>query len=233
MSRRFSTVVALCAVCGLVEAREICDLTYDTLLPFVPAAGWPNGWQGFVKIDNSFGPSKTVSFTASDDMGNSYPLSIDVGARSSLYFNSEDLERGNSDKGGLQGTLIDPEKGHWRLCFSDAKVNSYIRTREGFLTDMSSDLRPQRGLPAFPNPDIPDFGVSSDYPRVRVPLFNPASNRNQISYLRIINNSDDDKALGIFGIRSDGTYQDASGNPLSVEGFVRDGEAVENYCTST
>lgn len=43
MLKRFSTMFAICALRGLARARNLCDPTYKTLLPFVPAAGWPNG----------------------------------------------------------------------------------------------------------------------------------------------------------------------------------------------
>ena len=61
------------------------------------------------------------------------PLTLRLGANRSLHFNSEDLERGNADKGldGAAGTGA----GDWRLELTsalDIEALAYIRTRDGF-----------------------------------------------------------------------------------------------------
>ena len=212
---RFGVLVAFALAAGPTFAA--CD-SYHDLLPFVPASGWPNGWQGFVRIDNAFNRAEDVRFIATDDTGNSYSLTVEVGANESLHFNSEDLEYGNSAKGGLQGTLTGPV-GHWRLCFTDllfATATSYIRTGDGFLTAMTLIVEGE------------DFGCEIRCPEWRVPIFNPASNENQVSYLRIVNNSDVHKAIAIFGVRSDGEHnRDADDELRSVGGFIRAREVVE------
>ena len=105
--------------CGLVFcaplalARILCDP--GNMIPFVPAAGWPNDWQGFVRLNsanyrsplhNALGApqERTYTFTAIDDAGNAYQMSVIVPDQTALHFNSQDLEWGNSAKGDLPGT---------------------------------------------------------------------------------------------------------------------------------
>ena len=159
-----------------------------------------------------------MRFIATDDAGNSYPVTLEVGPYESLHFNSEDLEYGNPDKGGIQGTGVGPV-GHWRLCFTNilfAAPTAYIRTEDGFLTAMTLIVEGE------------DYGCEIGCPEWRVPIFNPASNRNQVSYLRIVNNSDVPKAVAIFAVRGDGEInRDAAGDALAVAGFVLAREVVE------
>ena len=200
-----------------MPVHAVCE-GFHELLPFVPASGWPNGWQGFVRIENAFNRAESIRFTATDDAGYSYSQEVEVGAQQSLHFNSEDLEFGNDAKGGLQGVGTAPV-GHWRLCFTDllfAKVGAYIRTSDGLVTDMTLVIEGDNSL------------CEVECPEWRVPIFNPASNRNQVSFLRIVNNSDLHKPLYIFGVREDGvTNRDANGDALGVAGFLPAREAVE------
>lgn len=104
-------VLTLCAPFAL--ARTLCDPSY--MIPFMPAAGWPNEWEGFVRLNsanyrspvhNALGApdERTYAFTAMDDAGNAYQMSVNVPDQAALHFNSQDLEWGNSAKGDLAGT---------------------------------------------------------------------------------------------------------------------------------
>ncbi|MDE0661005.1 MAG: hypothetical protein OXI79_15305 [Gammaproteobacteria bacterium] len=220
MRRTANTVrtLALACACSLVQAMtasaQTCELGAE-LLPFVPAAGWPNGHQGFVRLVNPRDQSAAVPFTAYDDAGNAYDLRIRLGPRETLHFNSADLQDGNSDKGELTGTGSAPVTGHWWLCFpprSDAvETTAYIRTGDGFLTDMTPSV-------AYAGRWACSEELCAEW---RVPIFNPASNLNQASRLRLINNSAEDVAVVITGFRGDGSQNvDEDGQALTVSGML-------------
>ena len=206
-------VVAILSGAPPVEAQ--CQ-GYDALLPFVPASGWPNGWQGFVRVDNARHPATGARFVATDDAGNSYRGSFDIGSGETLHFNSNDLEFGNADK-GVEGIGRAPI-GSWRLCFTSlgrASASAYVRTSDGFVTDVSLIVETS-------------YVCEPRCPEWRVPIFNPASNYNQVSLLRLINNSDATVGVVITGIRADGTQNlDGDGEPRTVQGFIGAGMATE------
>ncbi|HEX5755442.1 MAG TPA: S8 family serine peptidase [Arenimonas sp.] len=139
-------------------------------LPYVPS-GSNTEQQGFVRTVNRTATTQSVSVTAIDDGGQSGSGSISYAmpALAAQQFNSQDLEQGNASK-GLTGSVA-PGSGDWRLQFSvggDADAQSLIRTPDGFLTtvhDVSATLG-----------DV-----------LLVPVFNPASNPNQVSWLRLVN----------------------------------------------
>jgi len=100
---------------------------------------------------------------------------------------AQDLEAGNPDK-GLLGMLGDGE-GRWRLTVSAdvaIQVMSLIRTPDGFLTNLS------RTTPV-------SAGVNDVF------IFNPGSNINQRSSLRIVNDSNQQGSVTISGIDDNGT----------------------------
>ena len=206
--------LALCAVNA--AAGQTCGFGAE-LLPFVPGAGWPDGHQGFVRLVNTWSTAGAVEFTATDDAGNAYDLSIQVGPDATLHFNSDDLEYGNWEKGELAGTGAVPMRGHWRLCFPlgahGVFPTAYIRTQDGFLTDMTTSVR-YGGAWDCPEGDEP----CAEW---RIPIFNPASNSNQVSRLRLVNNSNADLSLIVSGTRGDGTVnRDAAGRALQVTGIL-------------
>ena len=128
---------------------------------------------GFVRIiNNSFQPG-TVSITAIDDTGSRFgPITLNLNASETVNFNSRDLEQGNAAK-GLSGGAGDG-RGSWRLIL-DTALNitplAYIRTTDGFVTSMH-EVAPE---------------AEADSRRYRVAFFNPGSNANQVSRLRLIN----------------------------------------------
>lgn len=170
-----------------------------------PAASDPLGRQGFVRVINHANVDGDVMIEAVDDAGGTYgPLTLRVEAGAVAAFNSEDVEDGNLEKGltGSTGAGV----GDWRLVLTsdlDIEVLPYIRTSDGFVTSM--------------------HGVApTDSTRHRVAIFNPASNPNQVSRLRIINPGTEPASVVIAGIDDDG---DSSAE--SVQAEIPPGEVRE------
>lgn len=215
MSRRIGILACAVMLAPMFANGQVCGFGSE-LLPFVPAAGWPNGLQGFVRLVNPRRQAATVVFTARDDAGNAYDLSVRLGPRETLHLNSEDLQDGNPDKGELSGTGAAPAPGHWWLCFPQGEhgvePTGYIRTLDGFLTDMTPSV-------AFAGTwDCGSDGLCAEW---HVPIFNPASNTDQVSSLRLINNSADDVPVVITGYRTDGSQNlDVQERPLRVSGIL-------------
>ena len=140
-----------------------------------------DGRQGFVRVFNRSGRSGEVRVTAIDDDGRqAEPVTLSIGEFETKPFNSMDLEQGNAEK-GLSGG-IGSGSGDWRLEFEselDIEVEAYIRTTDGFLTSMH-DLVVVEGRTGAHH----------------VPVFNPASNEDQKSVVRLIN-PDPDKAVNV------------------------------------
>jgi hypothetical protein len=133
--------------------------------------------QGFARIINWSDTPGTVDIYGVDDSGLPRgPIVLSMDALSTAHFNSQDLEAGNADK-GLSGGLGDGD-GNWRLTLDttlDIEVSAYIRTMDGFLTSMHDVART----------------LDAEGLRHHVPIFNPGSNLNQRSQLRLINLGDD------------------------------------------
>ncbi|MCY3621739.1 MAG: DUF1588 domain-containing protein [Gammaproteobacteria bacterium] len=151
-------------------------------LPLFPAVS--DGFRvGFVRVINHSSRTGEVDIDAIDDSGDIYgPITLNIGARETVHFNSSDLELGNVAKGlsGSTGSGV----GDWRLSFEselDIEVLAYVRTDDGFLTSMHDVVASEAGVH-------------------RVPTFNPASNRDQTSSLRIVNLGESEAQVGIRGI---------------------------------
>ena len=140
--------------------------------------------QGFVRVVNHSGEAGEVSITAIDDAGTSYgPLTLPLGAGAAAHFNSADLERGNSAKGIESGTGAG--EGDWRLALAsalDIEVLSYVRSAGGFVTSMH------------------DEAPRTEAGEHRVVFMNPASNRNQVSGLRLVNPGEAAAEVRITGV---------------------------------
>ena len=156
-------------------------------LPFFPAAGNAQGWQGFMRVSNHSETSGDVVIRAIDDAGRDFGtvrLSLDAGQ--TTHLNSSDLEDGNPAK-GLAGRIGAPGQGDWRLeLSSDLRVEAlaYIRTSDGFVTAMH-DLAP-----------VTEEGANA----YRVATFNPGSNYRQESRLRLVNPGDAEASVSIRGV---------------------------------
>ena len=133
----------------------------------VEVRGFRGATTGGYTLDAAFAPG-------TDDHGDTEEEATAIalpssGAGHAAHFHSHDLETGNPGKGLPAG--VGAGDGDWRLLLGTAlKVEplAYVRTADGFLASMH-DVVPATGL------------------RHRVPVFNPAGNRQQASQLRLIN----------------------------------------------
>lgn len=152
-------------------------------VPLFPAASDEKGRQGFVRIINRSGSEGEVDIAAYDDAGRRYePLKLSLKADQTVHFNSDDLELGNEAK-DLSGST-GSGSGDWRLEMRselEIDVLAYLRTPGGFLTAIH-DIVPRSGR------------------RYEVATFNPASNEDQVSRLRIVNPGSRPAHVSIAGI---------------------------------
>ncbi|MDE0421568.1 MAG: hypothetical protein OXK76_11880 [Gammaproteobacteria bacterium] len=182
----------------LVAVPDIANAETIFSVPLMRGADHPTQ-QGFVRVTTA--ETGTITIDAWNDAGVVESTALSVVAGRTYHFNSDDLEFGNPEKG------IDPGIGSG---FGDSYVQlkadfefvatSYIRTGDGFLTGMGNILVPTDGA---------SFGTACVY---EATLFNPASNTNQVSSLRIIERGGDDAHIDIFGVDDDG----ASRGPVSL-----------------
>ena len=157
------------------------------VIPLVPQAS-NSTQQGFIRVVNRTNRSGSVSILAIDDDGAHFgPVSLSLAPKEVSHFNSNDLEQGNSSK-GLSGGVGDGE-GNWRLRLEsdlDFEALAYIRTGNSFVTSMH------------------DIVAEDPEGRHRVPFFNPGSNHQQQSRLRLINPGPVDAEVTITGFDDDG-----------------------------
>jgi peptidyl-Asp metalloendopeptidase len=145
--------------------------------------------QTFLRIINTSGSSGTVTIAGVDDNGDAAPggdVTFSLEANAAKQVTAGDLENGNAGK-GLTGALGSGD-GRWRLTVSsgvDLQVMSLIRTPDGFLTNLSRTT--------------PVAGGIND-----VFIFNPASNTNQRSSLRLVNSSAQQGSVTVNGFDDSG-----------------------------
>ena len=161
---------------------DMQDMQFEHSLPLVISADNPVQ-QGFVRIINHSNKAGTVEIRAFDDFGQRFgPVTLDLGAKASVHFNSDDLESGNADK-GLSGGVGDG-RGDWHLELAttlDIEPLAYVRTADGFVTSMH------------------DLLVQGESMRYHVPIFNPGGNLSQVSRLRLVNPANSDVGVVIEG----------------------------------
>ena len=166
--------------------RKIVDIA-AAAVPFMLRAHNPMG-QGFVRIINEFEQSAGVRIPSVGDGGNAADaVEVELGASQALHFNSNDLEQGNPSK-GIAG-VGSPQKNDWKLGIETdlgVRVLSYVRTTDGFLTAMHDTLpRDAEG-------------------RLAAQTFNPGSNANQASKLRLVNTGVNAERVSIGGVDDQG-----------------------------
>ena len=148
-----------------------------------------SGKQGFVRIVNEGDESGIVRILAFDDGGNApYPFALLLEARQVVHFNANDLENGNVHK-GIENGVGTPVEGDWRLDIETdlpVQVLSFVRHGDGFLTAMH-DVLPR-----------------TDDGRLVAHTFNPGSNLNQASSLRLVNTGENDASVSIEGVDDGG-----------------------------
>ncbi len=199
MRQRVLPAVVLFACCtAMAQETEPEQPGRVHSIPLFMANGNAEGRQGFIRIINHSDAEGTVEIEGYDDNGMRYgPVALSIGSRETKHLNSEDLETGNEGK-GLEGALGDGD-GDWRLLLRggdlDLEPLAYIRTlTDGFLTSMH-DVVPDASL------------------RHRVPIFNPGSNANQASSLRLINPGDAEASVTITGQDDAPKDADDDGDP--------------------
>lgn len=170
--------------------------------------------ESFVRVINLSDRDGVIQITARDDSGNiKGPVSLSLKAHEVSYFNSSDLEDGNAHKG------IEPLgsfEGDLRLNLEsdlNFKALSYVRTKDGFLTSMNESV---------------NFEEYSRGYRYHVPIFNPASNLNQQSFLKLFNPSDKAAYIEIKARDDKGSLKTASFNLLSKNSQVITSDDLEN-----
>ena len=160
-----------------------------------PSASNPHR-EGFARIINHSDETGTVRLVGIDDAGSEHgPVEFTLEARSTMHFNSRDLEEGNALK-ELFGKLGEGA-GEWRLRLeSDLAIEalSYVRDGDGFVTAMHERVPAQER-------------------QHHVRFFNPGSNTSQVSLLRLINPTEDEVEVTIEG-------RDDAGEP-APDGEVR------------
>ena len=166
------------ALLSLSGEAALAQMQQHTL-PLVLPDGMAN--QGFVRIINRSDTAGTVTIHATDDAGVRFgPITFDLAANATRHLNSRDLEQSNPGK-GLSAGLGNGE-GDWRLELTtelDIEPLAYIRTSAGFLTSMHDVVQPEY-IRRDPRYEIDEI-------RYVVRFFNPGSNENQVSRLRVIN----------------------------------------------
>ena len=175
---------------GIVSLFAV--LAHADTVPLFPSQAHPSG-QGFVRVINHSDIGGDVSIRATDDSGMTYgPVTLSIDAGRTVHFNSEDLETGNTGKGLPDG--VGAGQGDWWLeIASDLNIETiaYMRTADGFLTSMFES--------------VPGIGG-----RYRIPVFNPGSNDNQVSQLRLVNPGSQSVTIGIEGVDDDGAASEVS-----------------------
>ena len=153
--------------------------------------------QGFVRIINESEESGSVRILSFDDGGTAAePIEIQLGANQALHFNSNDLENGNARK-GINAGVGSPMRGDWRLDIETTllvRVQSFVRTTDGFLTAMGEVL--PRGADG----------------RLAAHVFNPGSNMDQESKLRLVNTGANAEGVSIEGVDDQG----GRGGPVTL-----------------
>lgn len=169
-------------------------------IPLFMADGDPEQRQGFIRIINHSDEEGTVEIVGIDDAGMRFgPIGLSIGAGETKHLNSTDLETGNPGKELPDG--LGNGEGDWRLLLYggglDIEPLAYVRTlHDGFLTSMHNV--------------VPDASL-----RHRVPIFNPGSNVNQESSLRLINPGDTEASVTITG-RDDAADENTGEFSLSI-----------------
>ena len=174
---------AVCALAALAEAQERAA---THVVPFFPAASNIRP-DGFVRVVNNSGEAGTITIVAVDDAGSeSDALTLEIGANETASLDAGALEAGDPDR-GLTGST-GAGQGDWRLWLTselDIELQAFARTPDGALWEMHETA----------------LLASGSY---RIATFNPGSNLNQVSRLRLVNPGDEPAAVTIRGTDDSG-----------------------------
>ena len=170
--------------------------------------------QGFIRIINHSDREGMVKIYGVDDAGmRAGPASLSLEPMQTVHLNSSHLEAGAADR-ALEGSLGDGS-GNWRLLlYSDLDIEplAYMRKRSdpgmGFLNSLHDQARE----------------ASMNW---RAPIFNPGSNTNQASRLRLINPGSSSVDITITGQDDGGEQGDGSVRFSLGAGMAREISAQE------
>ena len=166
----FVRLLTLALVLGWSQAALAVKDGREHVIPLFIADMDPDDRQGFVMVTNHSGRDGDAYIYGTDDAGEEFePVRLALEAGETQPFNSYDLENGNDGKGLMAG--LGDGSGNWRLSIYstlDIEPLTYVRTGSGFLSAMNDFVA----------------GVARGH---RVPIFNPASNTDVVSWLRLIN----------------------------------------------
>ena len=187
-------IVATLALAAFPSAMADGPTHGGVAVPLMLPPGDPHG-QSFVRLTNDHRTAPAdVRVTAIDDGGNvSGSFAIQLAAGQRFHFNSDDLAYGNADK-RIDGVGAPSQGGDWRLSVESShpvRVQSFVRTNDGFLTAMHDVLPRHEG---------------EGFQYLYAATFNPASNVERQSRLRLINWGEDDEAIAIDARDDAGTY---------------------------
>ena len=162
-----------------VEADEVEGEHFVPL--FAPQSSL--GREGFLRVINlSDAGGEVLIYAVDDDDDRQGLVSLTLEAGAAAHLNSGDLEDGNTDKGLFGSTGAGA--GDWRLELTsdlDLEVLAYVRTDDGFVTAVH-DIAPREGI------------------HHRIAVFNPGSNTEQASRLRLVNPTEESAQVSIRGI---------------------------------
>ncbi|CAM3948339.1 putative kinase inhibitor protein [Vibrio aerogenes CECT 7868] len=126
--------------------------------------------QGFIRVTNLSQTPGSIWLYGMDHKGKkTHTVTLTIKPQQTITLNSEDIEEGNKAKGLEKG--IGPGTENWRLVLNsdlNFRVNSYERTGDGLVISLHDIVKSKDG-------------------QFDVPFFNPGSNKNQISVLRVYN----------------------------------------------
>ena len=202
----------LVAAIGATAAAERLEFDHGSFasVPFFPSSVDDTN-QGFVRVINHSNVAGTVWIGVRDDTGAEHgPVTLRLEGGESVHFNSDDLEEGNADKGLPKGVGSGDGVSHldlWSLL--NIEVLSYVRTPDGFLTAMH---------------DVVARAADGSY---RVAIFNPGSNHNQVSLLRVVNTEQRSVSVGIRGIDGNGAWSVGAARLALAAGEARTVPAQE------
>jgi hypothetical protein len=194
-------------VMGFVRTKDGFLTGLNTTVPRVGSRYFPyfvnpasnTNQQSFLRVINTSSAESGISITAIDDEGMpaSGTVTMTLEPNEARQFTAVDLESGNADK-GLTGSLGDGA-GKWQLnIFSsfDLAVMSMIRTKDGFLTNLS-------GVAPKDSTNI-----------TKLYYVNPASETEKESFIRLVNLTAQDGTITIAGIDDNGAA--ASGGSVTI-----------------
>ena len=168
--------------------------------------------QSFLRFVNKAATATDIEIDAFDDAGFPAPggtVTTTLAPFESLQLTAQDLEQGNAAK-AIFGSLGDGT-GKWQLAVranGRIEVMSLIRTPDGFLTSV--------------NDVVPKLGTSTN----EIFFANPASNQNQQSFLRFVNQSDVAGFVTLSGVDDSGTP--APGTDITFSLFPKESKQLNS-----